>query len=218
VAIAAAPRVLVADDHAPTRAVVKRAIEDAGFVVCAEVPDAEGAIRAAREMGPEVAILDIRMPGSGLRAAQVIGIEQPEISIVMLTVSSEDSDLFAALSAGACGYLLKGQDPASIPAVLRSVLSGEAAIHGTLVKRLVQEYRVRGVRERARDRLPGGARLTPREWEVIELLSEGLGTADISRRLFIAEVTVRSHIAAAIRKLRLKDRAAVLRLVRGDAE
>jgi len=217
VAVIPGPRVLIADDHAPARAMVRRAIEDGGFVVCAEVADADAAIRAARDTTPDVVLLDVRMPGSGIRAADVIGTEHPDIPIVMLTVSDEDSDLFSALSAGASGYLLKGQDPATIPEALRMVLSGEAALSRTLVKRLVQEYRARDTRQRIRARLPGGSRLTPKEWEVLELLNEGLGTAEIARKLFVADVTVRTHLAAIIRKLRAKDRAGVLRMVRGES-
>ena len=209
-------RVLIADDHAPTRAVVRRAIEDGGFVVCADVADADAAIRATRDTTPDVVLLDVRMPGSGIRAAEVIGTEHPDIPIVMLTVSDEDSDLFSALSAGASGYLLKGQDPATIPEALRMVLSGEAALSRKLVKRLVQEYRDRDTRQRMRARLPRGARLTPKEWEVLELLNDGLGTAEIASRLFVADVTVRTHLAAIIRKLHAKDRAGVLRMLRGE--
>ena len=210
------PSVLIADDHAPTRAVVRRTLEDGGFFVCADVPDADGAISAARRTNPDVALLDVRMPGSGIRAAQVIGTELPEVSVVMLTVSDDDDDLFSALSAGASGYLLKGQDPARFPELLRKVLSGEAALSGTLVKRLVQEYRARDARQKFRARIPLGARLTPKEWEVLELLNEGLGTADIAQRLFVADVTVRTHLATIVRKLNVKDRAGALRLVRGE--
>ncbi len=215
-AVSAGARVLIADDHAPTRAMVRRAIETGGFLVCADVADADGAIRASRETRPDVVLLDVRMPGNGIRAAAVIGTEQPNVPIVMLTISDEDGDLFSALSAGASGYLLKVQDPATIPEALRMVLSGEAALSRKLVKRLVQEYRDRDARQRIRARLPRGARLTPKEWEVLELLNEGLGTAEIARQLFVADVTVRSHLAAIIRKLHVKNRAGVLRMVRGE--
>ncbi|HEY5025197.1 MAG TPA: response regulator transcription factor [Acidimicrobiales bacterium] len=152
-AVSPGPRVLIADDHAPTRAVVRRAIENGSFLVRRRA-DADGAIRAARETRPDVILLDVRMPGSGIRAAEVIGTEPPDLPIVMLTISDENSDLFSALSAGASGYLLKGQDPAAIPEVLRMVMSGEAALSRTLVKRLVQEFRARDVRQRIRARLP----------------------------------------------------------------
>ncbi|MGA3354743.1 MAG: response regulator transcription factor [Acidimicrobiales bacterium] len=208
------PRVLIADDHAPTRAVVRRAVEEDGFLVCAEAPDANEAIRAARETEPDVALLDIRMPGSGIRAARIISSDRPEVSIVMLTVSAEDADLYSAFSAGATGYMLKGQDPAKVPKVLRMVLSGEAAVPGALVKRFIREHEARDGRHRIRGSLPSGTRLTDREWEVLEALNDGLGTAEISRRLFVADVTVRSHVAAIVRKLQVNDRAGVLRLLR----
>ena len=155
-------------------------------------------------------------PGVGSAPRKIIATEHPWISIVMLTVSAEHDDLFAALSAGASGYLMKGQDPAKLPNVLRMVLSGEAALPATLVKQLAEEYRARDEHRGIRARLPGSARLTPREWEVLELLNDGLGTAEISRRLFVADVTVRTHLRGIIRKLNVKDRAGVLRLVRGE--
>jgi DNA-binding NarL/FixJ family response regulator len=192
---------------------VRRVVEQQGFEVCAEVGDAESAIQAARLTEPDIALLDIRMPGGGIRAAEVIALEHPQVGVVMLTVSAEDEDLFAALSAGSRGYVVKGQDPAIIPETLRRVISGEAAFPGTFVKRLMDEYRVR---QQTRARLPVGARLTPKELEVLELLNDGLGTAEIGRRLFIADVTVRTHVAAIVRKLRVKDRAGALKLVRGE--
>jgi two-component system NarL family response regulator len=94
------------------------------------------------------------------------------------------------------------------------VLDGEAAIHGTMAKRLLHEYRSRGPSQRFRDRLPGGRRLTPREWEVLQLLDEGLGTSEIGDRLFVADVTVRSHLAAIIRKLGVGDRSGALQALR----
>jgi DNA-binding NarL/FixJ family response regulator len=213
-AITNGPRVLIADDHAPTRAMIRRAVEAEGFVVCAEVADADAAIHGVHESSPDVIILDIRMPGGGIRAAEVVGTDKPQISIVMLTVSGEDDDLFSALSVGASGYLLKGQDPAKIPETLRSVLSGETVLSPVLVKNLVREYRVQDVRHRVRRQLPNVTRLTPREWEVLELLSDGYGTAEIGQRLFVADVTVRSHLASIAHKLKVKDRAGVLRLIR----
>src|SRR5208282_2192156 len=114
------------------------------------------------------------------------------------------------------GYVLKGQDPAKVPEVLRMVLSGEAAIPGALVKRFVQEYQARDVHRRIRASVPVDARLTPKEWEVLELLNDGLGTAEIGTRLFVADVTVRTHLAAIICKLHVNGRAGALRLIRDE--
>ena len=160
-ALEARPRVLVADDHAPTRSVICRVLEDAGLTVCATAHDAEGAVDGARRTRPDVTLLDVRMPGDGIEAARVIRDEQPDTSIVMLTVSDQDEDLFAALSAGAAGYLLKGQDPATIPDALRMILAGEAVLPGGLVKRIVHEYRARDSRQSFRSRIPRG-RASPR--------------------------------------------------------
>ena len=107
--VEALPTVVIADDHVPTRDSVRRVLEDDGFEVVAAVGDAEDAIRACRDMVPAVAILDVRMPGNGVRAAEIIKTERPSVEVLMLTISDEDVDLFASLAAGASGYWLKGK-------------------------------------------------------------------------------------------------------------
>lgn len=207
------PSVLIADDHAPTRAMVRRVVEEDGFRVYAEVGDAEEAIRVARETAPDVAILDVRMPGNGLRACEVIRSERPEICIMMLTISENAADVLAALSAGASAYWLKGEDPVLIPRIVRRVLRGELIIAGSLLKVVVMTWGVRDLRQRLRDYLPRGVSLSPKEYEVIELMSEGLTTAEIGRRLFVADVTVRTHIANVVHKLGAVDREDVRRMI-----
>jgi DNA-binding NarL/FixJ family response regulator len=194
--------------------VVRQALEEGGFCVTAEAFDAAGAVAAVRKTHPQVALLDIRMPGNGIEAAAAIAAGHPATAIVMLTVSHDDGDLFGALRAGASGYLLKGTDPNQLPDALRGVLAGEAALSPTLVGRLVSEFRSR---ERRRILAMGGQgreRLSTREWEVLELMEAGASTADIAERLFVAKVTVRSHIASILHKLHVKDRAAAVRLLR----
>ena len=210
------PSVLIADDHAPTRALIRRSIEQGGFTVKAEVPDAEAAIRLCEEGDVDVALLDVRMPGGGVHAANVIGTRQPHTAIVMLTVSDDDADFFAALSAGASGYVIKGGDPQGIPDVLWRVLSGEAAVDGVLTKRLVGEYRSWHAEQRMRTLLPPGVHLTHKEWEVVGLLDQGLSTGEIARRLFVADVTVRTHVAAIVRKLSVATRGEALEVLRGS--
>ena len=204
-------RVLVADDHPPTRAGVKMAFEGTAFEVCAEEADAEGAVEAAKRTCPDVCLLDIHMPGNGIAAALEIASALPETAIVMLTVSRQDEDLFAALRAGAVGYLLKDTDPARLPHALQGVLDGEAALPRSLVARVLEEFRGRERRRRLGDGVP---ELTVREWEVLELLREGLSTAAIADRLLISQVTVRSHVAAVLRKLRVPDRKAAVELLK----
>src|ERR1035437_5682891 len=113
---------------------IRRVMEEDGFRVSAEVEDAGEAIRAARVTAPDLAILDIRMPGNGLHACEVIRTECPEACIVMLTISENAADVLASVSAGASGYWLKGEDPVLIPQVSRRVLAGELIIAGPLLR------------------------------------------------------------------------------------
>ena len=205
--------VLLADDHAPTRRGVRTALEGHGFVVCAEAANAADAVEAAEREHPDVCLLDIRMPGSGIAAAAAISAKLPDTAIVMLTVSHDDADFFDALRVGAAGYLLKATDPRQLPELLRNVIIGEGVLSPGLIAKLIEEFRQRGRRRRLV--LPGsrGVELTSREMEVLDLLQQGLSTAEIASRLFIAEVTVRTHIASVLRKLRVPDRRAALDLL-----
>jgi len=205
--------VLIADDHPATRAGVRLALERGGFVVCAEVPDGPSAIDAALRERPDVCLLDINMPGNGIEATKTIVRQLPETAVVMLTVSRSDADLFDALRAGASGYLLKDTDPARLPHALRGVLDGEAALPRRLVALVIDEFRER----RRRRRLPlvkgRGVDMTEREWEVLELLREGLSTAEIGSRLFIAPVTVRTHVSAMLKELLVLDTESAVQLL-----
>jgi RNA polymerase sigma factor (sigma-70 family) len=206
-------RIVLADDHAPTRAGIRLALAGQGFQVCSEAADAAGAVEAALAHKPDLVLLDVHMPGNGIAAAAEIAAKLPDVAIVMLTVSREDSDLFEALRAGAQGYLLKDTNPARLPFALRGVLSGEAALPRGLVARLIEEFRSRG-----RRRLPllraRGVELTDREWEVLELLYEGLSTREIAQRLSVSPVTVRRHVSEILKKLRVPTREAALELLR----
>jgi DNA-binding NarL/FixJ family response regulator len=209
-------RVLIADDHAPSREDVRRALEsDERFGVCASVADAAEAIQAAVRERPDVCLLDIRMPGSGVAAAWEIAARLPQTKIVMLTVSDDDADLFAALQAGADGYLLKSMNLQRLPDALDGVSSGEAAMPGTLVTRLLEHFRRREPRWRQAVAADGfSGRLTSREWEVLALLAQGLSTSGIAQRLILSDSVVRVHISAIVRKLGVPDRAAAVDLFR----
>jgi DNA-binding NarL/FixJ family response regulator len=209
--------VLVADDHAPTRAGVRDALGDDGFTVVAEAAGADAAVELALRERPDVCLLDVHMPGGGIAAAARITENLPESAVVMLTVSRDDEDLFAALRAGAAGYLLKDMDPARLAPALRGVVAGEAAVPRTLVARVVEEFRS----SERRPSLPlvrsRGARLTAREWEVLELLRERLTTGEIAHRLGLSAVTVRRHVSSILAKLRVPDRRAMARLLEADS-
>ena len=205
--------VLIADDNARMRAIVRDALEaDGGFVVCGEAADADGAVAVTEAESPDVCLVDINMPGGGIAAVGRITAARPATRTIVLTVSRQDNDLFDALRAGADGYLLKGSDEMLIAESIRRVVAGEATLPGTLVARLVEEFRDREAR-----RVPiangQSARLTGREWDVLELLREGLTTAEMANRLYVSQTTVRSHVAAVLRKLRVPDRDAAIRLL-----
>jgi DNA-binding NarL/FixJ family response regulator len=207
-------RVLLADDHVPTRAALRSALESRGrFRVCAESGTAPGAVTAAVEHQPDVALLDIRMPGNGIEAAREIAALCPDTAIVMLTVSRDDADLFDALRAGARGYLLKDIEPEQLPRAVQGVIDGEAALPRSLVARLVDEFRIReSAAAAARPQTGPFAALTEREWDVLGLMRAGLSTQEIAGRLFVTPVTVRSHVSAIMRKLHVNDRDAAVRL------
>jgi DNA-binding NarL/FixJ family response regulator len=205
-------RVLIADDHRPTRDDLRRVLADSSaFDICAVVPNAAQAVQAAVLKRPDVCLLDIRMPGSGIAAAWEISARLPQVKIVMLTVSDDDADLFAALRAGADGYLLKTMNFNRLPDALAGVCSGEAAMQRTLVARVLERFR--GQEPRWRQVLgsePAGGRLTSREWEVLELLTRGRSTAEIAQRLVISASAVRVHVSSIVRKLKAADRVAVI--------
>jgi DNA-binding NarL/FixJ family response regulator len=200
-------KVLLADDHAPTRGDVRAVLEgDERFEVVAEASDAARAIELAVREPPDVCLLDIHMPGNGIAAIWEITARLPETRVVMLTVSAEDDDVFGALRAGASGYLVKDMDFKRLPHALLDVVSGEAAIPRRLVARVLDEFRDRSPMRRATVAAERGERLTSREWQVLDLMRQSLGTAEIARRLFLSQATVRSHIASIVKKLRVADR------------
>jgi DNA-binding NarL/FixJ family response regulator len=205
-------RIVVADDHPPTRVGVRTVLEADGFEVCAEADDAPSAVEAVLRERPDVCLLDVDMPGSGIAAAAEITSKRPETAVVMLSVSANEDDLFDALRAGAAGYLLKETNPARLPHALRGVMEGEAALSRTLVARVIDEFRERGQRKRVPLAHRRAVDLTSREWEVLELLRHGLSTGEIAQRLFITPVTVRTHVASLLRKLDVPDREAAVRV------
>jgi DNA-binding NarL/FixJ family response regulator len=205
-------RVVLADDHVPTREEIRLALEEEGrFDVCAEASDAPGAVEAAVRERPDICLLDINMPGGGVAAAWEITASLPQTKVVMLTVSTEDRDLFAALKAGAAGYLLKGGDPADIRQALTRAVRGEAALAPTLVGRVITEFRDRSARRRKTQAEGPEAQLTSREWQTLDLLRHGLSTSEIARRLVLSPVTVRTHVNSIVRKLRVRSRDDLVR-------
>lgn len=207
---------MLADDHAAARLGVRLALEDGGFHVVAEAVDARSAVEAALQHRPDLCLLDVYMPGRGIAAAAELAEALPDMPIVMLTVSDTSEDLFEALHAGACGYLLKDTDPQRLPYALAAVLDGEAPLPRVLTARLITEFRRRGSERRTPDADGSLVTLSERESEVLELLHAELSTKQIAHRLGISPVTVRRHISDLVRKLRVPDRDAALKLTAGS--
>ena len=200
-------RVLVADDHAPTRDDVRRALTEGGMSVCAEAAHAAHAVQQALETRPDICLLDIRMPGGGVAAAWEIAARLPTTKIVMLTVSDDDANLFSALRAGAVGYLVKDLDLRSLPRALQDVADGKAAMPRALVARLVKQFHATDPRFRTTEvGTELGPRLTSREWGVLAALADGLSTREIARRLQLKPSGVRAHISALVQKLGVANR------------
>ncbi len=158
-------------------------------------------------------LLDVHMPGSGIKAAQAISSALSATAVVMLTVSRDDEDLLDALRAGAAGYLLKDTDPERLPEALRGVLRGEGAIPRSLIPRLIEDVRDRGKHRSVPVSSGQAVRLTSREWEVFELLRQGCDTQEIARRLFVSPVTVRTHVSSVLKKMKVSSRDEALRLL-----
>lgn len=211
-------RVLVADDYPQARSLIGDALAATErFVVCAEAADADTAIELALQHRPDICILDIRMPGNGITAARRISRSVPESIIVMLTVSRDDVDLLDALRAGASGYILKGLGDDELVGALEQAVGGEVCLSGTLVSRLVEEFRDREQR-RIPARTGPAAKLSSREWDIVELLQKGASTRVIAHRLDLDASTVGSHVSSIMRKLRVASRRELVRLVQAAGQ
>ena len=211
-------RVLVVDDHPLTRSALSGLLVQSSFSVVGEASDGHEAIERARELQPDLVLLDLSMPGlDGLEALPRLRAAAPDSEVVVLTASGTEENLLAAIRGGAAGYLLKSEPPERIAGFLRGVVRGEAALSGEVARRLLDRVREGG-------RLDSGVpesvarELSAREVEVLLLLDEHLGTDEIAKRLFISEHTVRSHVKSLLRKLGVSSRREALdRLTRARA-
>jgi DNA-binding NarL/FixJ family response regulator len=208
------PTVLVADAQEATRSGVRLNLERGGLVVCAEADTARTALAAASRTVPDVCVIDVQLPGDGIVVAAEISERLPATAVVMLTDSPDPPELFRALGAGARGYLPKSMDPARLSFALKGVLAGEAAIPRLLVARMVEE--LRGRRRSPAVLEARGIQLTTREWEILELLTDGSSTDQMAYALSISPVTVRRHVSRLLTKLEAPDRAAAVRMVQAE--
>ncbi|WP_030242614.1 response regulator [Streptomyces sp. NRRL S-350] len=205
-------RVVVADDQALVRTGFRLILESEGIEVVGEAEDGEQAVAAVRRTGPDVVLMDIRMPGlDGLEATRRIlaAPAQEPPRIIMLTTFDLDHYVYAAMAAGASGFLLKDVTPEHLAAAVRLVRTGDALLAPAITRRLVERF--------ARPDTPTAAAphrelgtLTPRELEVTALLARGLSNAELAAGLQLSEATVKTHVARILGKLGLRDRAQVV--------
>lgn len=203
-------RILIVDDHPLTRSALAALLQQHGFDVVGEAGDGEAAIREARELGPDLVLLDLSLPGmNGLEALPQLRDAAPNAEVVVLTASGTEDNLLAAIRGGAAGYLLKSEPPERIVGFLRGVANGEAALSGAVARRLLEQVRAGGGRGSG---VPDSiaAALSARELEVLLLLDDHLATDEIAKRLFISEHTVRSHVKSLLRKLGVSSRREAL--------
>ncbi|MDX6570808.1 MAG: hypothetical protein QOH15_3386 [Gaiellales bacterium] len=199
--------VLIADDQALVRVGLRKILEsEPELTVIGEAGDGEDAVAAARTLGPEVVLMDIRMPVlDGIEATRRIVGAQPATRVLILTTFGLDTYVFDALRAGASGFMLKDAPPEEIAAAVRIVARGEALLAPAITRTVIEEFARQ--RPAARSAAPAAVEeLTAREREVLDLLARGLSNPEICKRLVISEATAKTHVARILHKLELRDR------------
>jgi DNA-binding NarL/FixJ family response regulator len=197
-------RILLADDHPMFREGLRFTLDrEPDLAVVAEAADGLEAVRLAAELTPDLVVMDIAMPHlDGLSATRRLREQGVTARVLVLTMSEDDESVFAALRAGAGGYLVKGADPEQVLSAVRAVAGGHAVLGSHLAARMLSFFSVAA----PPDPLP---ELSPREREVLTLVAEGLTNQEIGRALFISPITVRNHVSSILTKLGLRNRADV---------
>ena len=198
-------RVVVVDDQTIVRTAVKTMLTGAGIDVIGEAEDGESAVDLVTELAPEVVVMDLGLPGiSGIEATRKLATVAPVSRVLVLTGSADQHDVFDAILAGACGYLLKDASAEEIGEAVRAAAAGESVISRSVAGRLLNE-----IRGRDSDVEPGDAiraTLTDRELEVLKLVASGKENNEIARNLFISPKTVQNHMSSILAKLQLENR------------
>lgn len=199
-------RVLIADDHSHFRKGLSALLLSASDLeVVGEAEDGDQATALAAELQPDVILMDLNMPGTdGVEATRQILNTSPHISILVVSMFEDDDSVFAALQAGARGYLLKGASKAEILRAIRAVVSGEAIFGPNIAKRLMSYFASPRPRSAPAEAFP---ELTEREREILALVAEHQTNPEIARRLHLSQKTVRNHVSNIFAKLQVADRA-----------
>ena len=198
-------RIMVADDHPLYRrglAALLNAQE--GWEIVAEESDGVGAVTAAQSTSPDVVVIDLNMPGlDGIEATRRILARRPDVGVLVLTMYDDDGSVFAAMRAGARGYLLKGADQDEIVRAVSGLLNGEAIFGPTVAKRIIEFFAA----PRPRPTETVFPELTAREHEVLDLIAAGRSNTDVAVALVLSPKTVRNHVSAIFTKLQVAGRA-----------
>jgi DNA-binding NarL/FixJ family response regulator len=199
-------RILIVDDHSAIRAGVAHMLStEPDMDIIGEAGDGREAVEIAEDLRPDVIIMDISMPRcSGLEATLLIKERLPFVKILIFTVSEREEDLFKAIKLGADGFLLKETNIREIPAAVRSIYNGETILSPLVAQKLVSEFKHKSIE----------SSLSPREVEVIKLLSIGLNNRQIAEHLFISETTVRTYLNRLLSKLHLNKRVEAIAYIK----
>jgi DNA-binding NarL/FixJ family response regulator len=201
-------RVLIADDHPLFREGMRGRLDRMGDIaVVGEASNGDEAVRLSRELEPHVVLMDIKMPGlNGIEATRELLRANPRVGVLMLTMFEDDDSVFAAMRAGARGYLLKDSGGEGVVHAIRAVTSGEAVFGPGVAERIIGYFSVPRSAQRA---FP---ELTEREEEILVLVAQGKSNQEIAAQLFVSVKTVRNHVSNILLKLQVADRAqAVIR-------
>lgn len=199
-------RVLIADDHALFRRGLTMVLEEEdGIEVVAEAANGNDVVELAKELTPDVVVMDVRMPQlDGISATRSVLEAVPAAAVIMLTVSDDEADLFEAMKAGAAGYLLKEISIEEVGDAVRAVTRGERLVTPSLATKLISEFAT--ISRRVSDRRLDAPQLTTRELQVLRHVAEGQSNREIAGRLGISENTVKNHVRNILEKLRLHSR------------
>jgi RNA polymerase sigma factor (sigma-70 family) len=199
-------KILIVDDHPVFRDGLQKCLEARRELkVLAAVGGGEEMWKAIRTAGrPQIVLMDVEMPGEGgIELTKALRDKHPDVRVVMLTAFSDSERVFAALKAGAVGYLLKNVSPDEIRTTVERAAAGEPMLSGEIAGRVLREFERERQEDRYREQL---ADLTAREEEILKLLATGDSNREIGKRLFISEQTVKNHVASIFRKLQVNDR------------